>query len=277
VDSLPNDWFALTVLVFVLGLKHGLDADHLVAIDGLTRFNGQIRPRFARWCGVLFSLGHGAIVLTVALAIGIAAERWIVPGWVEDFGFVVSIGFLTVLGLLNLWAVLGTPVDDLVHPVGVRGRLFGRLMRASHPVSIALVGALFAVSFDTLSQAALFAVTANQFGGWEHAAVLGLLFMLGMMLADGANGLWIASLLHSADARARIASRVLGLAVAALSLGVAAFAVAERFSQSLAAWGAGRELALSLVVIAVVASASLAGLALARRAAPAVQSASRAR
>jgi len=273
VESLPNNWVALTALVFVLGLKHGLDADHLVAIDGLTRFNSRLRPRLARWCGAVFSLGHGAVVLTVALAIGIAAERWIVPGWVEDFGFVLSIGFLTVLGLLNLWAVLGTPADDLVQPIGVRGRLFARLTRASHPASIAMVGALFAVSFDTLSQAALFAVTANQFGGWEHAAILGLLFMLGMMLADGANGLWIASLLRGADARARIASRVLGLAIAALSLGVAAFAAAERFSESLAGWATGRELAVSLVVIAFVASASLVGFAVARRATPAVRSA----
>jgi len=273
VDGLPNDWVALTALIFVLGLKHGLDADHLVAIDGLTRFNGPLRPRLARWCGVLFSLGHGTIVLAVALVVGVAAERWIVPGWVEDFGAVVSIGFLTVLGLLNLCAVRDTPTDDLVQPVGVRGRLFGRLTRASHPATIALVGALFAVSFDTFSQAALFAVTANQFGGWERAAMLGLLFMLGMMLADGANGIWIASLLRNADARARIASRVLGLAVAALSLGVAAFVAAEHFSQALAAWAAGRELTLGLVVIALVASASIAGLALARRAGPAAQSA----
>ena len=33
---------------FLLGLKHGLDPDHLAAIDGLTRFNAARRPRLAR-------------------------------------------------------------------------------------------------------------------------------------------------------------------------------------------------------------------------------------
>jgi len=265
MESLPHDWLALAALVFVLGLKHGLDADHLIAIDGLTRFNSQANRRIARWCGVLFSLGHGLVVVGVALAVGLAAERWIVPGWLEDVGVWISIAFLTALGLVNLAAVLGTPADRVVEPVGIRGRLFARLTRTSHPVAIALVGTLFAISFDTLSQAALFAITANQFGGWEHALALGLLFMLGMMIADGANGLWIAALLRSADARALVASRVLGLVIAGLSLAVAAFALAERYSAPLAAWAEGRELAFGFGVIATVAVAFAFGLALARR------------
>ena len=69
---------------------------------------------------------------------------------------------LTALGLLNVAVLLGTPADRVVHPVGVRARLFARLTRVSRPGAIALVGALFAISVDTLSQAALFAITANQ-------------------------------------------------------------------------------------------------------------------
>ncbi|MCC6609025.1 MAG: hypothetical protein IT515_05045 [Burkholderiales bacterium] len=59
METLPHDWLALAALVFFLGVKHGLDPDHLVAIDGLTRFNSQADRRLARWCGALFSLGHG--------------------------------------------------------------------------------------------------------------------------------------------------------------------------------------------------------------------------
>lgn len=264
-DSLPHDWVALAVLVFVLGLKHGVDADHLVAIDGLARFNSRVRPSLARWCGLLFSLGHGAVVVGVALAVGIAAERWIVPGWLEDVGTWISIAFLATLGFINLAAVLATPSDRLVEPTGVRGHVFARLTRTSHPVVIALIGTLFAVSFDTLSQAALFAITANQFGGWQHALALGLVFMFGMALVDGANGLWIAALLRNADARARIASRVLGLTVAGLSLTVAALAIGQRYSMQLAEWAEGRELAYGVGVIGVVAASSLLGLMLARR------------
>src|SRR6185369_2632513 len=39
METLPTHWLSLVAVVFMLGLKHGLDADHLAAIDGLTRFN----------------------------------------------------------------------------------------------------------------------------------------------------------------------------------------------------------------------------------------------
>lgn len=48
MESAAGDWFALLGLVFMLGLRHGLDADHLATIDGLTRFNA---PRRRRWLG----------------------------------------------------------------------------------------------------------------------------------------------------------------------------------------------------------------------------------
>ena len=231
--SIPvDDWLALVALALTLGLKHGLDADHLVAVDGLTRFNAEFRPRFARWCGVFFSLGHGAIVIAVAAAVGIAAERWIVPRWLEDLGAWLSIAFLAALGVLNLAAVATTPRHDIVRTVALRGRLLGRLMRTSKPMAIMLVGALFALSFDTISQAALFGMATNAIGSWVDGVVLAGVFMLGMTIADGVNGFWISSLLGSASTRARIASRVMGLTVGALSLGVAALGAAKYFSLS---------------------------------------------
>lgn len=271
MQVLPNDWLALAMLVFVLGAKHGLDADHLVAIDGLARYNSRACPRLARWCGALFSLGHGVVVLGVALAVGLAAERWIVPDWIENVGTWISVAFLTALGLVNLAAVLGAPPDSVVAPVGIRSRMLEPLTRTSHPFAIALVGTLFALSLDTVSQAALFAVAASQFGGVAHPVALGLIFMLGMTLADGASGLWIASLLRRADARARIASRVLGIAVAAMSLGVAGFTLAAGHSEALAAWAEGRELGFGIGVIAFSTVAFMLGLALARRPAGAVR------
>jgi hypothetical protein len=43
--ELPNDWIALLTLVFILGAKHGLDADHLATIDGLTRHTTCASPQ----------------------------------------------------------------------------------------------------------------------------------------------------------------------------------------------------------------------------------------
>jgi nickel/cobalt transporter (NiCoT) family protein len=132
MEHLPNDWLALLFLVFTLGVEHGLDADHLGTIDGLTRFNARHNQRLARWCGSPFSLGHGAVVIVIALVVGALAGRWAVPDWMEDLG---------------------------------------------------------ALSFDNMSQAALFALAGTQFGSVGHALTLGLVFTAGMLLTDGVNGL----------------------------------------------------------------------------------------
>ena len=52
--DLPLDWGALCPLVFLLGLRHGLEADHLAAIDGLTRLSAHGHFAHSRYCGVLF-------------------------------------------------------------------------------------------------------------------------------------------------------------------------------------------------------------------------------
>jgi high-affinity nickel-transport protein len=161
--------------------------------------------------------------------------------------------------------VLRTAPGEVVRPVGVKGRLLGRLRHVTHPAAIALVGALFALSFDTLSQAAFFALTATQFGGWQHALLLALAFMAGMLLTDGINGLWIARLIARADQVAAVASRVMGLVVSAISLLVAAFGAAKLASPALDAWSEGKELAFGFALVAAIAAAFLGAVNLTRR------------
>jgi high-affinity nickel-transport protein len=264
LETLPQDLLLLMVVVFVLGLKHGFDADHLATIDGLTRYNMRSNPRLARFCGVLFSLGHGAVVVAISLTVSTLARHWQVPQWLELFGSWVSIAFLTALGLTNLYAVLRTDPSQVVMPVGLKGRILGPLARASHPALIALVGVLFALSFDTISQAALFALTATRFGGWEQALTLGLLFMLGMLCTDGINGFWISRLIRRADQVARIASRVMGIAVSTVSLLVAAFGVMKLALPGVDAWSDGKEMFLGAAVVAVIAGSFLFAVRLTR-------------
>ena len=76
METQPGDWLSLLILTFVLGLKHGFDADHLATIDGLTRYNARTRPGMARYCGTFFSLGHGAVVMAIALGVSALAGRW---------------------------------------------------------------------------------------------------------------------------------------------------------------------------------------------------------
>lgn len=246
---LPWMLFAL-----VLGLKHGMDADHLATIDGLTRFNAYAgRPRLARWCGLLFSVGHGLVVCSVAVLASVLLNKTAVPAWLDGVGTWVSVFFLLVLGGLNLYAVLITPRHEMVNLVGLKGRWLGRLNRTSNPFLVALVGALFAFSFDTLSQAALFSAASAHFGGVMFALLLALSFVIGMVLTDAANGAWISHILKRADATARTASRVMGLTVAALSFGVAGLGLFKLFAPQIAQWQQGRELLVGVSVLCIVA------------------------
>ena len=270
METLPADWLSLLILTFVLGMKHGFDADHLATIDGLTRYNARHQPGVARYCGTLFSLGHGAVVIVIALSVSAVASQWEVPAWFGVLGAVISIGFLVALGSLNLATVLSAEPDQVVQPVGLKGRLLGRLRHVSHPALVALVGALFALSFDTLSQAAFFALTATQFGGWEHALMLAVLFMLGMLLTDGINGLWIARLIARADQVALVASRVMGLVVSGISLLVAAFGAAKLISPTVDAWSEGKELVFGFMLVAIIALSFFAAIRLTQRPASSV-------
>jgi high-affinity nickel-transport protein len=262
---MPEDWIALVALVFVLGMKHGFDADHLATIDGLARYNARSNPGLARRCGVLFSLGHGAVVLFIAMLVSTLATQWKVPESMEIFGALVSVVCLLALGIVNLNAVLRAHPAQLVQPIGLKGRFLGRLQHTAHPALIALVGALFAFSFDTMSQAALFALTATQYGGWEHVLTLALLFMLGMLLTDGINGWWISRLIHRADQTALVASRVMGLVVAGVSLLVAFFGMAKFVSPAVEAWSNGKELVFGGALLAIIALSFVFAVRLTRR------------
>ena len=250
-----EDLYPLIVLAFVLGLKHGIDADHLATIDGLTRFNTVAgRLRLARLCGFLFSLGHGFIVCVVAIAASLIFHHTSVPFWMDEVGTWLSASFLLLLGVLNLYAVFSTPSHEIVLMTGIKGRWLGNLKNAANPVLVALVGALFALSFDTLSQATLFSVTAAHYGGLIYALLLAICFMFGMIVTDAINGLWISHLLRRADATARIASRIMGITVSLLSLTVAGLELSKQFLPELSAWQNGREWFIGSCVIGVVAA-----------------------
>jgi high-affinity nickel-transport protein len=222
MTNVPADLLGLTALVFLLGLRHGFDPDHLVAIDGLTRSNRS------RWNGLFFSLGHGAVVTLVGLVVAIAATEWQAPAWLQELGAGISITVLLVLGLANLIMVFRTPAGRSVPLVGMRSRWFAdQLARTSHPMFIASIGAAFALSFDTISHALVFSLTGATMAGWLFATLLGPVFTLGMVLTDVLNGWWVAKMINGADRRALRASRVMSIAIAFLCLAIAAGALAE--------------------------------------------------
>ncbi len=252
MHQLPSQWSSLCVLVFLLGLRHGIDADHLAAIDGLTRINLRRRRAFAPQCGVLFSLGHAVVVMAIALAVGLAEHTQGIPGWLELAGPWISIGLLTLIGVLNLRAVLSAAAQEVIVPTAVRGRLLRRALEAGHPLTVALVGMLYAVSFDTLSQSVMFTLTATRLGGLASALFIGGLFVLGMFTTDGVNGLWISQLIARSDRIGAIASRVMGLGISMVSLLTAGYGLWRLAVPRIDGWSSAHEWTVGLAVTATV-------------------------
>jgi nickel/cobalt transporter (NiCoT) family protein len=182
---------ALLTLAMALGLRHGVDPDHLAAIDGLSR----LRP--SRWNGVLFAIGHGILVTLLAVGVGGLLARTVgrFAPWL-----------LILLGAINLWR--------LRKPVTHRHRGFSRIARSS-PL---LLGILFGAGFETASQLSALVLAADM-DPW----VLGLVFSAGMMLVDGTDG-YLASRTQSqaiaGGRRALRASRSLGIFVVVFSFGL---------------------------------------------------------
>jgi high-affinity nickel-transport protein len=193
-----------------------------------------------------------------------------VPEWFGTLGTGISTTFLVALGSLNLVAVLHAEPQEMVQPVGLKGRWLGRLRHAAHPALIALVGALFALSFDTLSQAAFFALTATQFGGWQHALLVASLFLVGMLVTDGINGLWIARLIARADQVALVASRVMALVISGVSLLVAACGLAKLLLPAVDTLSERTDLFIGAALVAIIACSFMAAVRLARRPAAAI-------
>ena len=264
MDQLPATFGALCALAFVLGARHGLDADHLATVDGLTRYNVRRNPRLARLAGSLFSLGHGTVVVAVALAAATLARGFAPPAWLEVTGVTISIAFLFGLAALNVRAVLVTAPHAVVAPAGLKARWLSRFVAVHRAWAVAVVGMLFAFSFDTMSQAALFALAGARFGGTGDVLVVAGLFVLGMVVVDGVNGVWLSRLIRRADRVAAIASRVMALAVAAISFAVGCLTVAKLSLPGVSGWFESHALAGGGAVITAVLAAFVAAVALAR-------------
>jgi high-affinity nickel-transport protein len=264
LDSLPASWTMLCALALALGAKHGLDADHLATIDGLTRYNARDNPRLSRLAGALFSLGHGAVVVAIALAVATMSTHWETPQWLELAGTGTSVVLLFGLAFLNVRTVMTTPRDAPVAPSGFKSRLLARYCAPRRASTIAAVGAVFAISFDTVSQVALLAVAAGRFGNAAQALLVAGMFVLGMLAVDGVNGLWVSRMIGRADRMAVVASRIVALTVAATSAAVGSFALLRVLLPGLDTWAAGREPIIGAVVAATVLTGFIAGIVAAR-------------
>lgn len=213
-------------LVFVLGLRHGLDPDHVAVIDNLTFRAADERPSLAPWIGSLFAIGHSLSVAAVALTVSLFAQDLAVPHAFAVALDCAVIGLLLLVGLLNLRALL-RPAD--YRPVGWRVRLLPSGLRENtSPSAVVLTGAIFRLVFDTATQAAAWGAAASAAGGLGGAAAVVLAFAAGMILVDTMDSWTVARLLRRGRERGLVARyrRGVGWLIVALSFGAAAYALA---------------------------------------------------
>jgi high-affinity nickel-transport protein len=216
------------LLMFVLGLRHGLDPDHIACIDGLTWRALSQSHRHAGWIGTLFALGHGLLVTMIAVVVSQLALHVDPPALAVQIFEWVPTALLLIVGILNLRLLLRR--SEAYAPVGWKMSLIpGRLRRQSSAWSVILVGVLFATVFDTATQAAAWGYVASSKGGGWAALLAGLSFTAGMMVTDTLDGRIVCRIGRGVDAAETThgVRRTLGWLIVVISFGVAFYNVAK--------------------------------------------------
>jgi high-affinity nickel-transport protein len=208
----------LGVTAYLLGVRHAFDADHIAVIDNTTRKLVGERTRSLS-AGFWFSLGHSSVVFGLAflLAIGVRA----IVGPVQDqgspllqtlglVGSIVAGTFLILIGLTNLFAVVGiakvfrrmrigdfddAELERQLQQRGFLARLLAKVMRrVSKPWHLYPVGLLMGLGFDTATQVSLLVLAAGTAAftlPWYAILVLPVLFAAGMSLFDALDGIFM--------------------------------------------------------------------------------------
>ena len=202
----------LGIVCYVFGLRHGVDADHIAAIDNTTRKLIQ-EGKTPCTVGMWFSLGHSTIV--VALIMGLVVATRAVSANIPALqsagaiiGTLVSGSFLWIIGLINVVIAFGIykvfkalkqgklkqdELENLLEKRGFMNRFFRPLFRiVSEPWQIFPIGVLFGLGFDTASEIALIAISVGIGVSTSiplyYILVLPLMFTCGMVLIDTTDG-----------------------------------------------------------------------------------------
>jgi high-affinity nickel-transport protein len=233
------------ILAYTLGLRHAFDADHIAAIDNTTRKLLQ-QGQKPMGVGFFFSLGHSTVVFVMALALGFAAQ--FMTQHIAAFrsiggvvGTAISGGFLYIIGLINLVALIGIlhvfrrMRQGRYDAAGLEGEMLSGgvifpfvrpLFRfISHSWQMYPIGLMFGLGFDTATEVAFLALA----GGFAAKGLpiwailpLPILFAAGMSLMDSADGAFMARAYHWAFSNP-IRKVFYNLTITGLSVGVALF------------------------------------------------------
>jgi len=195
-------------LAYSFGLRHAVDADHIAAIDNVTRKLMQEGKRPVA-VGFLFSMGHSTIVVVGSILIAGSAmamqhrfaamrEMGSVIGTLVSALFLFAIAAANLIVLLSVFETFqrvrrGEPYVDedlnlLLNGRGLLSRLFrpifGMIRSSWHMYPL---GLLFGLGFDTATEIGLLGISATEasrgLSMWS-VLVFPVLFAAGMSLVD---------------------------------------------------------------------------------------------
>ena len=197
------------LLAYSFGLRHAVDADHIAAIDNVTRKLMQ-QGKTPIAVGTYFSLGHSTIVVLASFAIAATAMAFKDDmAWFHEtgglIGTLVSSLFLLLFGVLNLVILRSVykkfkqvkagktfALEELEGIVSNNGGLMARLFRrvfnlVNKSWHMYPVGFLFGLGFDTATEIGLLGISATSASHgislWS-IMVFPVLFAVGMALID---------------------------------------------------------------------------------------------
>src|SRR6266567_463327 len=203
----------VALLAYTFGLRHSVDADHISAIDNVTRKLMQENKRPVA-VGFFFSLGHSTIVVALSIGIAIAATviRNDIPSLQNVGGLIgtsVSAIFLFVIAVINmlvLWEIFQTfqkvkrgeeyndqTLDEFLNQRRLMGRFFRPLLRiVGNSWNMYPIGVLFGLGFDTATEVGLLGIAAVEAGKGlpiPYILIFPALFTAGMCLLDTTDGI----------------------------------------------------------------------------------------
>lgn len=195
-------------LAYSFGLRHAVDADHIAAIDNVTRKLMQEGKRPLA-VGFMFSLGHSTVVILACVVIALSAAA--LQQQMSDFkdiggliGTLVSAFFLFIIAAINFVVLQsiyktfrkvrrGEPyveedLDLLLANRGFLTRIFGPMFKLiTRSWHMYPLGFLFGLGFDTATEISLLGVSASQASDglsiWS-ILIFPVLFTAGMSLVD---------------------------------------------------------------------------------------------
>ena len=201
------------LLAYTFGLRHAVDADHIAAIDNVTRKLMQ-QGKHPVGVGFFFSLGHSTIVFGLSVAIALTSvaikdrfQAYQAIGGI--IGTAISAFFLLAIAAANFIILVsvyrtfqrvkggGAFVDEDLNLVlaqrGFLGRIFGNFFRLiEHSWQMYPVGFLFGLGFDTATEVGLLGISATQATKglpiWS-ILVFPALFTAGMALIDSTDSI----------------------------------------------------------------------------------------